>query len=98
MLPRFGSLQDSRYPQKLLRRLSFHLLIVLAAPGCAVTLGPVVENFLRHGNIRRLSFPCFQRRVLERAGIGETHFPRMGSHGVHGVEMLRGTFGALAAG
>src|SRR5207253_8780095 len=97
MLPRFGSLQDSRYPQKLLRRLSFHLLIVLAAPGCAVTLGAVVENFLRHGNISRLFVPCFQRRGVERAGIRETHFPRMGAHGAHGVEMLRGTFGALPA-
>src|SRR5262245_36446900 len=76
----------------------FHLSIVLTAPGSAVALGAMIENFLRRRNIGSLAFPRLQRRILQGASIREANLPRMGTHGVHRVEMLRGAFGALASG
>src|SRR5215475_6410280 len=76
----------------------FHLSIVLTASGSAVALGAMVENLLRRRHIGSLAFPRLQRWILQGARVGEAHLPRMGTHGVHRIEMLRGAFSALASG
>src|SRR5215470_12588824 len=76
----------------------FHLSIVLTASGSAVALGAMIENFLCRRHIGSLAFPRLQRRIQQGARVGEAHLPRMGTHGVHRVEMLRGAFSALASG
>src|SRR5215831_16097762 len=75
----------------------FHLSIVLTASGSAVALGAMIENLLRHRHIGSLAFPRLQRWILQGARVGEAHLPRMVTHGVHRVEMLRGAFSALAS-
>src|SRR5215468_4114948 len=75
----------------------FHLSIVLTASGSAVALGAMIENFLCRRHIGSLAFPRLQRRILQGARVGEAHLPRMGTHGVHRIEMLRGAFSALAS-
>src|SRR5499426_1256312 len=75
----------------------FHLSIVLTASGSAVALGAMIENLLRRRHIGSLAFPRLQRWILQGARVGEAHLPRMGTHGVHRIEMLRGAFSALAS-
>ena len=94
-LCRLGS-SWSNLRQKSLRRL--HLLRVLAAPGGAVALGSMIENLLRTRDVGGLAFPRLKHRILQRAGIRETHLPGMRAYGVHGIEMFRGPLRALAAG
>src|SRR5262245_28561640 len=77
---------------------SFHLSIVRTAPGSAVALGAMIENFLCRRNIGSLAFPRLQRRILQGAGIGEAHLPWMRTDGVHRIEMHSGAFSALASG
>lgn len=40
-------------------RLRFHLLAIIAATGSAIALSPVIEGFLRRGDIGRIAFPGF---------------------------------------
>src|SRR5215813_10132664 len=75
----------------------FHLSIVLTASGSAVALSAMIENLLRRRHIGSLAFPRLQRWILQGARVGEAHLPRMGTHGVHRIEMLRSAFSALAS-
>ena len=76
----------------------FHLFRIAAAARRAVHLRAVIENLLRRGDVGVFAFPGLERRILQRARIGEAHLPRMRAKLVHGVEMLGGAHRALTAG
>src|SRR5258706_14823208 len=67
------------------------LLLEVGAPlalrGEAVHLGAVVEGLLRGGGVARLPAPGLERRILQRARVGERKRPRQALHGCHRVEV-----------
>src|SRR6185503_19158817 len=67
------------------------LLLEIGAPLAlrreAVHLGAVVEGLLRGGGVARLSAPGLERRILQRARVGERQRPRQALHRRHRVEV-----------
>src|SRR4029453_8446159 len=75
----------------------FHLARILPIARGAVTFGPLIEALLGRGDIGRVATPGFEHRPLHGTPIREAQGPRVLTHGIHGIEMLCGPFGTLAA-
>ena len=55
----------------------------------------MIKYLLRRRDVARLALPRFERRILQRSGVGKTHLPRMGAELVHFVQVFGGAHGAL---
>src|SRR6266851_2036655 len=77
------------------------LLLEIGAPlalrGEAVHMGAVIEGLLRGGDVGRLPAPGFQRRILQRARVGESERPRQALHRRHRIEVRGRRLVGLAA-
>ena len=82
-------INNATNPRLALRRF-FHLFCVGTRARRAVHLGAVIKNLLRRRDVARLALPRFERRILQRAGVGKTHLPRMGAELVHFVQVFGG--------
>src|SRR5262245_49700267 len=78
--------------------LRFHFFGIFTRPGGAVAFRAVIKNLLRSGYVGGLALPRLHHRVLQSPSVRKTHFPRVRSHGVHGVQVLGRRLGGLAAG
>jgi len=76
---------------------SFHISGVLPLTGQTVQQAAFRQCMPSAFQIALISFPGSEHRSLQGSSVRETYLPGVGSHSVHGVQMIRGIFSTLTA-